>query len=119
LPSSTSITSRPSNDTRGHNDGDALLRNFAVAAAAVLRLEDVFARWGGEEFIVALPDTTAEQAAHILDRVRCSVPAGQTCSIGHTTWIPGETLTETVTRADGALYEVKNTGRNRIASRFS
>lgn len=102
------------NDTRGHNQGDALLRSFAAAVTAILREGDIFARWGGEEFIVALPDTTAEQAAPILDRVRCSVPAAQTCSIGHTTWIPGELLTDTVTRADRGLYEAKNAGRNRI-----
>ena len=103
------------NDTHGHNEGDAVLRSFAAAAGAVLRPDDIFARWGGEEFIVALPDTASEQALQILDHVRCSVPAGQTCSIGHTTWIPGEALTETVTRADGALYEAKDAGRNRIA----
>ena len=103
------------NDTYGHNDGDTLLRGFAAAVEAVLRVDDIFGRWGGEEFIVALPDTTSEQATHILDRVRCSVPAGQTCSIGHTVWIPGEALTDTVIRADKALYEAKNAGRDRIA----
>lgn len=104
------------NDTHGHNEGDELLRSFAAAAEAVLRANDIFARWGGEEFIVALPDTPAEQATKILERVRCSVPAGQTCSVGYTAWIPGETLTETVTRADRALYEAKNAGRNRITA---
>jgi diguanylate cyclase (GGDEF)-like protein len=65
------------NDTHGHNEGDALLRSFAAAAGEVLRADEVFARWGGEEFIVALPDTIAKQAARILDRVRCSVPAAR------------------------------------------
>nr|WP_243070458.1 diguanylate cyclase [Candidatus Mycolicibacterium alkanivorans] len=54
----------------------AVLRSFAAAAGAVLRTADVFARWGGEEFIVALPDTTSEQATHILDRVRRRGPGG-------------------------------------------
>ncbi len=74
------------NDTHGHNVGDVLLQSFAAAVLATLRSPDVFARWGGEEFILALPDTTLESAPQILYRVRLNVPAAQTCSIGYTTW---------------------------------
>jgi diguanylate cyclase (GGDEF)-like protein len=104
------------NDQFGHVAGDALLAEFAAAAARCLRKQDVFARWGGEEFVVALPDCTPAQAADILDRVRLSVPSGLSCSIGHTSWIPGEALTSCIGRADSALYTAKKDGRNRVSS---
>ncbi len=104
------------NDHFGHVAGDALLAEFADAAARCLRKQDVFARWGGEEFVVALPDCTQAEAADILDRVRLSVPAGLSCSIGHTTWIPGEALTSCIGRADSALYNAKKDGRNRVST---
>lgn len=103
------------NDLHGHGAGDVLLRDFAVAARAVLREHDVFARWGGDEFMVALPDTGADRAARILDRVRSCMPAASTCSIGFTAWQTCEPLTATVARADHALYQAKNRGRDRIA----
>lgn len=102
------------NDSHGHTAGDALLQNFAAAAAASIRDGDVFARWGGEEFIVALPDTTVDQAERILNRLRNCVPHGQTCSIGYTAHTPAETLTDTVARADKALYVAKSRGRNQL-----
>ena len=104
------------NDAHGHNAGDALLRDFAAVVRAALRQHDVFARWGGEEFIIALPDTEVDHATHLLDRIRCSVPATQTCSIGFTTWQPPEPFSHALTRADHALYQAKNQGRDRIAS---
>ncbi|UXA10025.1 diguanylate cyclase [Mycobacterium sp. SMC-8] len=102
------------NDTRGHTVGDALLQHFATAASASIRSGDIFARWGGEEFIVALPDTTPEQAEKILHRLRQCVSFGQTCSIGYTAHTPADTLVATVSRADSALYEAKSRGRNQI-----
>lgn len=102
------------NDTRGHTVGDALLQHFAAAATAVVRGDDIFARWGGEEFIVALPATTPEQAESILNRLRRCVPFGQTCSIGYTAHRPGDTLGDTVARADRALYEAKRRGRDQL-----
>ncbi|MGS0686109.1 PAS domain S-box protein [Nakamurella sp. GG22] len=104
------------NDHFGHVAGDALLAEFADAAARCLRKQDVFARWGGEEFVVALPDCTQSEAAAILDRVRLSVPSGLSCSIGHTTWVPGEALTSCIGRADSALYNAKKHGRNRVST---
>ena len=95
------------NDRHGHMAGDALLAEYAPAARSCLRKGDVFARWGGEEFVVALPGCSSAQATIILDRIRAVVPAGLTCSIGHTTWIPGETLNTCISRADAALYSAK------------
>lgn len=103
------------NDRFGHPAGDALLQNFATAAAASVRAGDVLARWGGEEFIVALPDTAPEHAEKILGRIRNCVPFGQTCSIGHTTHLSGDALEDTVIRADKAVYLAKNRGRNQLA----
>lgn len=94
-----------------------MLRDFATAATTVLRKGDVFARWGGEEFVVALPRTTTAQAEQVLDRVRGAVPAGRTCSIGHTQWRAGESVAACVARADAALYDAKRAGRDRLAAR--
>ena len=105
------------NDARGHSAGDDVLREFADRARASLRRGDVFARWGGEEFVLALPDADPEQAAQVLERVRASVPGGLTCSIGHTTWDPAEDVTDGVARADAALYDAKHSGRDRLVLR--
>ncbi len=102
------------NDTHGHDAGDALLQTFTTVAGASLRRTDVFARWGGEEFLIALPATTLEQAHQILGRVGRSVPAGETCSIGFTAYRRSEPLSETLARADRALYLAKGRGRDQI-----
>ena len=104
------------NDTNGHTAGDALLQRFAAAAGASLRHEDVFARWGGEEFLIALPDTTPAQAERVLNRVRRSVPSAQTCSIGYTARTPTEALADAVNRADAAMYQAKSLGRDRAVT---
>lgn len=101
------------NDTHGHTAGDDLLRQFAERVTSVLRSGDLFARWGGEEFILALSDCDGSRATTILDRIRMAVPAGQTCSIGHTVWNPTEDASVCVSRADGALYAAKRAGRDR------
>lgn len=103
------------NDRNGHHAGDVLLRGFADAVRAVLGLRDVFARWGGEEFILAMPNSTAERAWRILQMVRASVPSGQTCSIGFTPWEAPESLLDAVARADTALYQAKDRGRDQVA----
>jgi diguanylate cyclase (GGDEF)-like protein/PAS domain S-box-containing protein len=105
------------NDEHGHPQGDVLLRTFTDEVRSALRRDDVFARWGGEEFIVALPSCPPEQVEVILQRLRASVPAGQTCSIGCTTWLPDEPLADAVTRADEALYAAKDAGRDRVVRR--
>jgi len=81
------------NDEFGHNAGDVLLSTFADAARRCLRSADVFARWGGEEFIIALPNCTPDEAHKILDRVRVAVRASRTCSIGLTYWNHGGLFT--------------------------
>ncbi len=104
------------NDVHGHLAGDQLLQDFAEEARSRLRPGDVIARWGGEEFAIALPDCTVEDARAILERVRASLPDGQTCSIGMAQLSPGETADEVMRRADEALYEAKRLGRDRIVA---
>ncbi len=103
------------NDAHGHAAGDDLLRDFAAAVLGGLRSTDLFARWGGEEFVVALADCDVQQAAAMLHRVRTAVPDRESCSIGHTIWMPGETMAACISRADNALYIAKGAGRDRLA----
>ncbi|WP_172832318.1 sensor domain-containing diguanylate cyclase [Nakamurella panacisegetis] len=102
------------NDAYGHHHGDALLRTFAARAQAQLRQADVIARWGGEEFAIALPGCGSTDAGPLLDRLRTVVPDGQTCSIGYATLLPDESGSECLVRADAMLYRAKREGRNRI-----
>jgi diguanylate cyclase (GGDEF)-like protein len=100
-----------------------VLRRFAAVAQQGLRDTDVLARWGGEEFLLLLNDTTAEQAQIGLDRVRellvdahlsSEVPdLRATFSAGLTAYDSGEPLDVCIERADRALYEAKASGRNR------
>jgi diguanylate cyclase (GGDEF)-like protein len=111
------------NDTHGHGVGDEVLRHFAVAAQSVLRDTDVLARWGGEEFLLLLNDTTTELADVGLQRVReaiasatlsPTVPTLQpTFSAGLTSYHEDEPLDLCIERADRALYEAKAAGRHR------
>lgn len=102
------------NDTFGHPAGDRLLKDFARGGRAALRTVDTMARWGGEEFAIALPECSTEHAAPVLDRVRQAVTDQQTCSIGYATWDGLETVDELLDRVDSALYVAKHGGRNRV-----
>jgi len=111
------------NDTHGHGVGDEVLRRFSAIAQQALRDTDVLARWGGEEFLLLLNDTTAEQAQIGLDRVREMLADARlsndvpdlraTFSAGLTAYDSGEPLDVCIERADRALYEAKAAGRNR------
>jgi len=104
------------NDTHGHLAGDAVLRDCAAAWDSQLRGEDTILRYGGEEFLVVLPACDAEDAAEIVERLRAATPAQQTCSAGLAVWLPGESVDVLVGRADKALYEAKEAGRDRLVS---
>jgi diguanylate cyclase (GGDEF)-like protein len=112
------------NDSLGHAAGDAVLKAVAGAIRASLRAQDVAARWGGEEFILLLPDTPKEGALHVAECVRRAIAAlpieveGQevkvTLSMGVAQHWPGRNLEETIAQADAALYRAKDEGRNRV-----
>lgn len=113
------------NDTHGHGVGDEVLRSFAQAAQRALRDTDVLARWGGEEFLVLLNDTSTEQAMVGLARMRELVAGAQmsatvpslraTFSAGLTAYDCTEPLDMCIERADQALYAAKAAGRDRIS----
>ncbi|HET8566765.1 MAG TPA: diguanylate cyclase [Solirubrobacterales bacterium] len=103
------------NDTHGHLAGDEVLRESAIAWDSALRAEDTIVRFGGEEFLVLLPDTTIEQACEVVERLRATTPRGQTCSGGLACWDFVESGDDLLGRADKALYLAKAGGRDQLA----
>jgi diguanylate cyclase (GGDEF)-like protein len=104
------------NDRHGHQGGDRLLKSAAAAWKGVLRGADVAGRYGGEEFLVVLPDCTSEAAVLTADRLRTALPGRVTCSAGVAAWDGSETADALVARADAALYRAKDGGRDRTES---
>nr|WP_319493743.1 GGDEF domain-containing protein [uncultured Desulfobacter sp.] len=114
------------NDTWGHIFGDKALFEFAQACKTVIREADLFARYGGEEFILLMPDATMAQGKRVADRVLKTIQAlelftesGQkvqiTTSIGVAqAALTTENLSQSIKKADEALYTAKNSGRNRV-----
>jgi two-component system cell cycle response regulator len=114
------------NDTHGHDIGDAVLKEFALRLRRNIRGVDLACRFGGEEFVVLMPDTDYRQAHAVAERVRLAVaergfetgsggPLGVTVSVGvalneHNADSPEAILK----RADIALYRAKREGRNRV-----
>ncbi|HEY3434800.1 MAG TPA: sensor domain-containing diguanylate cyclase, partial [Solirubrobacterales bacterium] len=103
------------NDTHGHLAGDEVLRACAREWDGALRGEDTLIRFGGEEFLVLLPDTEPEQAAEIVERLRRQTPMEQTCSAGLALWDRVESIDDLLRRADEALYLAKAGGRDQLA----
>jgi len=115
------------NDRHGHAAGDAVLAALSRLMGSLVRSCDVVARWGGEEFVVALPSTKLDGASLVADRIRAALealpitdPSGQilnvTASLGVAELEAGETLDQVVDRADRAMYAAKSAGRNRVLS---
>ncbi len=104
------------NDTRGHQAGDQFLKEAAAAWKEQMRGGDVLARYGGEEFALLLPACPTGAAHALTERLRCVVPDGQSCSVGIATWDGAESPEALVHRADGALYEAKRAGRDRVVA---
>jgi diguanylate cyclase (GGDEF)-like protein len=112
------------NDRHGHAAGDAVLRHVASLLRVVLRAQDVVARWGGEEFIVLLPDTASAAAAGVAEKVREALASsrwehggvveGLTGSFGVAAHRHGQPLELTIAEADRALYRAKEAGRDRV-----
>jgi two-component system cell cycle response regulator len=121
---------KPINDTHGHAAGDEVLRDFARRLRKNVRGIDLACRFGGEEFVVVMPDTEPLIAEKVAERIRHEIesmpfaigggtqPLRVTVSIGVASMIPGKDSVDTLMkRADAALYEAKNTGRNRVVAR--
>ncbi|BCS56018.1 GGDEF domain-containing protein [Geobacter sp. SVR] len=114
------------NDTYGHQTGDLLLKETARILREHLREYDYICRYGGEEFLVVAPETPLQVAQELAERLRrilmethFSFPAlpsiTVTVSAGVAQRIKGETIGALISRADAALYQAKNSGRNRVA----
>lgn len=113
------------NDTHGHEAGDAVLRAAAQALKAAVRDTDLLARWGGEEFLAVLPGADAATACRVAQRMlerltalQVDTPAGAiavTATVGIAGIAEGESFEQALARADAALYQGKQDGRDRVA----
>jgi diguanylate cyclase (GGDEF)-like protein len=110
------------NDRLGHQAGDQALVAVSEALRSVTRVQDVLARWGGEEFLFVLPDTPRAGAVDLAERIRDIVAALEpipgmgriALTFGVSGQRRGETCDAAIARADKALYEGKRAGRNRV-----
>lgn len=115
------------NDTYGHTTGDVVLRQIGERAGRTLREGDTLGRFGGEEFVVLLPETSESEANIIAERIRATVTAGPistpeveggvsiTVSIGQATYlVDGDSEQVLLSQADEAMYMAKKMGRNQV-----
>lgn len=112
------------NDTYGHLVGDDVLKKLAQVLSSGIRKSDVIARWGGEEFVILLPDSELSSALKLAETLRMKVAESNfapvtkpiTCSIGVVRWNEGENSDQLLKRVDEKLYIAKESGRNRVIS---
>lgn len=111
------------NDTAGHVTGDQVLRELTGILVRELRATDVLARYGGDEFVVLMPETKLGDAVAVAERMRHKVqarlkadggPLTISCGLAEWSGAPGESGTDVLRRADGALYAAKRAGRDRV-----
>ncbi|ABM04412.1 diguanylate cyclase [Psychromonas ingrahamii 37] len=112
------------NDTYGHLTGDNILKFIVKNIQAILRADDIFVRFGGEEFIILLPKANLEESVMVAEKLRLSVEQNNyhkngmdisiTVSIGASQYQHTETLEKLISRADLALYSAKEKGRNQV-----
>ena len=114
------------NDTYGHNAGDQVLEHAAKLLMDSCEEGENAYRWGGEEFIILMPDTDLEQATAKAEKLRKTIEASdfpadgifikKTMSFGVATFVPGKSIEDNVSIADGRLYTAKETGRNKVVN---
>ncbi|QKF80993.1 diguanylate cyclase [Halarcobacter ebronensis] len=109
------------NDTFGHLFGDNILKEMSKILTSSSRNSDVVARWGGEEFVIILPNTTLKQAVAVAEKLKTKIEKHQfenehkiTCSFGVAHFNKTDNKTELFRRADEALYKAKKSGKNRV-----
>ncbi len=113
------------NDRFGHPAGDTVLIEVGRRCAALLGRDDIFARWGGEEFLIVLPGAPRDAGRAVAERLRQAINAEAIADVGHVSASFGvtalrqtDTLAEVIQRADEALYRAKAEGRNRVVADF-
>ncbi len=109
------------NDTYGHKIGDVILIELSKMVQLCIRDSDLFARWGGEEFIIVLPETNLDSAAILAEKIRACIENFSfdedlkvTCSFGVAELNSEDDENSLLIRADSALYEAKESGRNKV-----
>jgi len=109
------------NDEHGHKIGDDVLKEFTRLVSSHIRKTDTFSRWGGEEFVLLLPETNIARTTKIAEKLRKETEryhfphvGNITASFGVTQFIVGDNKTTFIHRADKALYKSKQNGRNRV-----
>jgi len=109
------------NDTFGHQAGDRVLTQLAVTVGNSIRTVDLFARWGGEEFVVMLPGSDLDAGRLLAEKLRMALEkqpfsdVGQvTCSFGVAEYAPGDNADALIKKVDRCLYHAKASGRNRV-----
>ncbi|MDH4263811.1 MAG: GGDEF domain-containing protein [Spirochaetia bacterium] len=108
------------NDIQGHSAGDKLLQEISSLLRLHTRSADIIARWGGEEFVLLLVHSDLNGASFVSEKIRSKIESHSfscgkiTASIGVSLRQPHETLEDTLKRADLAMYEAKQTGKNRV-----
>jgi len=114
------------NDEHGHREGDRVLVEVSSLVRAIMRKSDSLTRWGGEEFIVLMPNTSLGRAQATARRICDTIAAAEldgigrmTVSIGVAEYLPAETTDEWLERADQAMYRAKQAGRNRVEADLS
>ena len=110
------------NDTFGHLAGDQVIQGVAAILRSAVRGTDAVIRWGGEEFVLVLNDCDLKSGAELAERIRVSVAAHATTGVGKVTLsfgvatlASGESVQGVFSRADAALYQAKQAGRNQVA----
>lgn len=111
------------NDKYGHSIGDNILHKLALIVKGKLRINDFIARWGGEEFALLLPETNLKESIEVSEKLRKYINQVEfekdlfiTCSFGISQYKKDESEEKLFNRADKALYQAKDLGRNRVES---
>jgi len=112
------------NDTYGHDAGDYILKELSHLMADKLRLQDSIGRWGGEEFLIMLPETGIDGASHVAEKLRMVIQNHEflyhehqltiTLSFGISAYKDEMTIDSCLKKADDKLYRAKKQGRNRV-----
>jgi diguanylate cyclase (GGDEF)-like protein len=113
---------KQANDEHGHLVGDKILYDVSQIMKKELRANDVCVRWGGDEFVLLLPDTSVDQARILSERIRKSITEHNlkgpkinvTCSFGITSMTKGQSLEDMIHQADESMYVAKSEGKNKI-----